>query len=310
MSEYKRYLHVERLETEECEGLLNNDAVYVTAKVDGSNGCVYWSDEAGKVMAGSRNFELSDEADNAYFHAWLNGGAEEARLLRAYCEGPPNRIVYGEWMGRDRFIGAFKGYDRASLGKLLIFDVYDTVEERFLGDPEWREELSGVGLEPYFIRLLAALDHPTVDEVVAVAKANDFLLEGTGMVGEGAVCEVPGWKNGYGRTTYGKVVLDEFKAQRKPVGKSGDVEAEIIANYMTDAELRKTVAKVCAMCGEESFDPNSRKMMGMLTSMCWKDLLTECPNWVKRMKKPTVNFGKLSGLCDARVREYVGASAR
>lgn len=35
MSEYKKYLHVERLESEECEGLLDNDAVYVTAKVDG-----------------------------------------------------------------------------------------------------------------------------------------------------------------------------------------------------------------------------------------------------------------------------------
>ena len=40
MSEYKKYLHVERLGSEECEGLLDNDAVYVTAKVDGSNGCV------------------------------------------------------------------------------------------------------------------------------------------------------------------------------------------------------------------------------------------------------------------------------
>lgn len=41
MSEYKKYLHVERLGSEECEGLLDNAAVYVTAKVDGSNGCVY-----------------------------------------------------------------------------------------------------------------------------------------------------------------------------------------------------------------------------------------------------------------------------
>ena len=53
MSEYKKYLHVERLGSEECEGLLDNDAVYVTAKVDGSNGCVYWSEKAGGVMVGS-----------------------------------------------------------------------------------------------------------------------------------------------------------------------------------------------------------------------------------------------------------------
>lgn len=101
----------------------------------------------------------------------MKSGADEAKLLCAYCAAHPTRIVYGEWMGRDRFIGAFKGYDKAALGKLLIFDVYDTAEERFLSEPEWREELSASGLEPYFIKLLAVLDHPTLDDVVAIAKA-------------------------------------------------------------------------------------------------------------------------------------------
>lgn len=253
MSEYKKYLHVERLGSEECEGLLDNAAVYVTAKVDGSNGCVYWSEKAGGVMVGSRNFELSDAEDNAYFHAWLKSGADEAKLLCTYCESHPTRVVYGEWMGRDRFIGAFKGYDKAALGKLFIFDVYDSAEERFLGEPEWREELSASGLEPYFIKLLAVLDHPTLDDVVAVAKANNFLLEGTDAVGEGVVCKVPGWKNRFGHAAYGKVVLDEFIKQRKPASKSVDVELEIVNGYMTDAELEKTVAKVCTMVNAESF---------------------------------------------------------
>ena len=310
MSEYKKYLHVERLGSEECEGLLDNDTVYVTAKVDGSNGCVYWSEKAGRVMVGSRNFELSDAEDNAYFYAWMKSGADEAKLLCAYCAAHPTRIVYGEWMGRDRFIGAFKGYDKAALGKLLIFDVYDTTEERFLGEPEWRDELSASGLEPYFIKLLAVLDHPTLDDVVAVAKTNDFLLEGTDAVGEGVVCKVPGWKNRFGHTAYGKVVLDEFVKQRKSASKSVDVELEIVNGYMTDAELEKTVAKVCTMVNADSFDPESRKMMGMFTSMCWKDLLIECPNWVKRMKNPTVDFGKLAGLCNARAKEHVKASGQ
>ncbi len=38
MGTYKRYMHVERLGTEECEGLLDNERVFVTVKVDGSNG--------------------------------------------------------------------------------------------------------------------------------------------------------------------------------------------------------------------------------------------------------------------------------
>ena len=51
-------------------------------------------------------------------------------------------------------------------------------------------------------------------------------------------------------------------------------------------------------------------MMGMFASMCWKDLLIECPNWVKRMKNPTVDFGKLAGLCNVRAKEHVKASGQ
>ena len=64
-----------------------------------------------------------------------------------------------------------------------------------------------------------------------------------------------GWKNRFGHTAYGKVVLDEFVKQRKPASKSVDVELEIVNGYMTDAELEKTVAKVCTMVNAESFDP-------------------------------------------------------
>lgn len=111
-----------------------------------------------------RTLESYEVENNAYFYAWMKSGADEAKLLCAYCAAHPTRIVYGEWMGRDRFIGAFKGYDKAALGKLFIFDVYDTAEERFLGEPEWRDELSASGLEPYFIKLLAQNDgHVHID---------------------------------------------------------------------------------------------------------------------------------------------------
>ena len=304
MASYKKYLHVERLGTEECEGLLDNEAVYVTAKVDGSNGCVFWCEESGRVHAGSRNFVLTDEDDNAYFHEWLKSDAEEARLLRSYCEQNPGRVVYGEWMGRDKFVGAFKAYDKAAKGTLIIFDVFDEVSGEFVPEEQWRSELAKAGLEPYFVKLLAVLDHPSEADVLAVAERNDFLLEGTGMVGEGVVCRVPGWKNKFGRAAYGKIVLAEFKKQNKPATESVAVEPDIVAAFVTDAEIEKTMAKVCAIVGVDTFDADSRKMMGMLSSFCWKDLLGECPNWVKKFKNPKVDFGVLSGLCAKRVKEF------
>lgn len=304
MTCYKKYTHVERLDSEECEGLLDNASVYVTAKVDGSNGCVFWDDESQRVRAGSRNHLLSSDDDNAFFHEWLESDAEEARLLKSYCEQNRERIVYGEWMGRDTFVGAFKGYDKAARGSLIIFDMFDVEQDGFVPEEQWRAELAKAGLEPYFVKLLAVLDRPSPEDVLAVARRNDFLLEGTGMVGEGVVCKVPGWTNKFGRAVYGKIVLAEFKKQRKPAGESASVESDIIDMYVTDAEIEKTMAKVCTMVGVADFDAGSRKMMGMLTSFCWKDLLVECPNWVKKFKNPTVDFGALSGRCAKRVTEF------
>ena len=308
MSEYRKYIHVERLETEECEGLLDNNAVHITAKIDGTNGCVFWSDADHMVAVGSRNHQLTEAEDNAWFHRWVNGPTEEAKLLREYCQAHTDRIVYGEWMGANKFTGAFKHYDKAALGTFILFDVYDTQGQSFLGETEWRADLAEWGLEPYFVKVLAVLNHPSIEDVMAVARTNDYLLEGTGLVGEGVVCKVPGWKNRFGRTAYGKIVLSEFKKQAKPKAATSSAEAEIIECYMTDAELEKTAAKVCTACDEKAFNPSSRKMMGMLLSMCWKDLLAECPNWVKRMKNPTVDFAKLSGLCAARVKSHVEAN--
>ena len=49
MSEYKKYLRgTSRVGGVRVSSLLDNDAVYVTAKVDSSNGCVYWSEEGGR----------------------------------------------------------------------------------------------------------------------------------------------------------------------------------------------------------------------------------------------------------------------
>lgn len=305
MAEYRKYTHVERLGTEECEGLLDNDAVYVTAKVDGTNGCVFWDQQTGVACAGSRNNVLTENEDNAHFRAWLNGDAEEAKLLRSYCEKNPQYVVYGEWMGRDSFVGAFKAYDKRARAKLIIFDVFDEESGKYLPEMEWRTKLKEAGLEPYFVKLFAVLDHPAMDDVLAVARRNDFLLEGTGMVGEGVVCKVPGWTNKFGRPVYGKIVLAEFKKQAKPTVAKEAAEPGIIEIFVTDSEIEKTMAKVCVTVHADAFDADSRKMMGMLTSLCWRDLLEECPNWVKKFKKPRVDFGVLSGLCTKRVKEYV-----
>lgn len=141
--------------------------------------------------------------------------------------------------------------------------------KRYISDDVWRPMLAKAGFEAWSVKVLAVLDHPTMGDVLAVAKANDYLLEGLGFVGEGVVCKVASWRNRFGRQVYGKLVLDEFKKRRKKrVANEEDIEQGIVDWYMTDAELAKTAAKVCARCDVEEFDLASRKMAGMLGSMC------------------------------------------
>jgi len=72
------------------------------------------------------------------------------------------------------------------------------------------------------------------------------------------------------------------------------VEQEIVDLYTRDAELSKAVAKVCARCNADGYNVESRKMMGMPGSLCWRDLLEEGFNQAKRLRNPTVDFVRLS----------------
>lgn len=310
MSVYKSYTHVEGLHKDACEGLLNNSAVYVSAKLDGTNACV-WVDEDGKIKCGSRKREINVDDDNAGFAKWVYSDSDEAVKLREFLVQFPQYIVYGEWMGTSKFVGSIKDYDKEALGCFYIFDVFNTYNMEYLYEPEWRNLLAEYELEDYFVKLLAVLTNPTIEEVEKVAKENTFLLSNANHPGEGVVCKTLGWKNKYGHTVYGKLVLEEYKQNKAESKKvkvnEGEVEQNIVDLFLTDYEMSKTKEKVILACGVESFDNTNPKMVGRYLSTCYHDaILEECPNWAKKFKNATVNFGRLQYLANAKSRAYIG----
>ena len=311
MAEYKSYLHVERLDSPECEGLLDNDNIMVTAKIDGTNACVFWSDKFGQVVGGSRSRQLSEFSDNAGFYAWLQSECEEAVDLRRVVSEHPNWIVYGEWLGFAKFIGKIKTYDSVAKGHMYIFDVYDIETQSYLPDPEWREALRSYNLEPYYVELLAILNHPTYNDVVEVAKSNKFLLTHAENLGEGVVCKVPHYKDKWGHTVYGKVVLDEYKQRqgmpkkKNPVVREG-LESDIVDYWVTDAELAKAKEKVCVILEMDEFDKKNGKAIGYYLEMVWSDLMTEMKAIVKQYKSPIIDFRLLRNAANTKARQYIG----
>ena len=311
MSGYKSYLHVERLEHPDCEGLLQNDFVAITAKVDGTNACVYWDADLGKVGGGSRKRALTENKDNANFYAWLHSSNEEAIALRQFVIDHPRFIVYGEWLGDSKFVGSIKTYDSSSLGHMYIFDVFDTEKKEYLWEFTWRNLLTAYHLSSWFVELFCVLYHPSYDDIVAVAKRNKFLLSNAENKGEGVVCKAKDWKNKYGHTCYGKIVLDEFHQHKRQgrhqpqIAREG-VEHDIVEYFVTDAEMTKAKAKVCIDCDVDEFDVKSGKMVGMYLNYCWNDLLEETKMICKKYKNPIIDFKVLNAEVKNQARKYIG----
>lgn len=309
MFEYKSYTHLERYDKIDCEGILEGPCA-ITAKIDGTN-AVVWSD-GEEVYAGSRKRQLSDQSDNAGFYQWIvNSNEEEAIKLRAFILNNPYYMVYGEWMGTSKFVGAIKDYNTDALGHMYIFDVYDSNEGRYLFEYEWRPMLSGYELSPWFVALFGVYDDLTPEKLLEIAKSNKFLLNHANHPGEG-VCikRQDDWKNVYGHYTIGKLVLDEYKQDKSTSKKvkptPGNMEQSIIDKYITDAELTKSKAKVCVLMDIAEFDLKNGQCIGRMMNLVWTDLLDETKNWAKDFKNPIVNFRKLNALCNMKVRLFLG----
>lgn len=309
MSGYKSYMHVERLGSPETEGLLENNVVIVTAKVDGTNACVYWDKDKEQVGAGSRKRALSIAKDNADFYAWMRSSHEEAVALRRFITDHPYYIVYGEWLGSSKFIGSIKTYDSSSLGHMYIFDVYDTELQKYLNEKTWRDLVAAYGLNDWCVEILGILDHPSYEDIVELAENNKFLLSNAENKGEGVVCKAQNWRNKYGRQVYGKVVLAEFHEHKKQAHKkvntqAENIEADIVDYFVTDSELAKAKEKTAVYFGED-FKVEGR-MMGYYLNQVFNDVIEEMPFILKKYKMPVINFRVLKAEAQNKARKYLG----
>ena len=70
---------------------LRRDCI-ITEKIDGTNAQIFFPDDGGPMLVGSRNRWITPEADNFGFARWAVEHEEELRLL-----GPGRH--YGEWWG-------------------------------------------------------------------------------------------------------------------------------------------------------------------------------------------------------------------
>ena len=291
-----RYMHVERLGNDEVEDLLIGD-VYVFPKIDGTNAVVWWDDKKKCVCAGSRNRELTEDNDNAGFCKWVN----EQENLKAFFKDNPNIILYGEWLVPH----TLKTYRDDAWRKFYVFDVglkEDNKRSHYISYNLYKTVLECYGIE--YLAPLAIVHNPTIERINELAKNNYFLMK-EGCVGEGVVCKNYDYFNKYGRQTWGKLVLNEFKEKHNKrmgcpvINETLSVEDQIVNEYVTKALVDKEYDKI----RNENNGWMSPFIPRLLNVVYYSLITEECWHFVKKFKNPKVDFGRLQKLTFARVKE-------
>jgi hypothetical protein len=282
------YPHIERLTSDEVDGLLIG-ACYVFPKIDGTNASVWLED--GEIRAGSRTRELSTEQDNAGFFDAIRQDERIKALLTEY----PTWRIYGEWLVPH----TLRTYRQDAWRKFYVFDILGN--DRFVTYDEYAPVLDRYGID--YIPLLVRVENPTEEWLVKKLESNTFLIQDGAGVGEGLVVKRYDFVNRYGRTTWAKIVRNEFKeANGKVFGAGtvemkGGIEAELAQEFVTLGRIDKILEKM----REDA--PFTSKRIPELFNRVWNDVITE-EMWgiVKKHKMPTIDFKRFYQFVIAQIK--------
>jgi hypothetical protein len=289
---FLKYPHLERFGASEVESI-EVGTTYVFPKLDGTNASV-WAADDYSIKAGSRNRELSLEEDNAGFYAAML----QSNRVQAYLLEHPWHILYGEWLVPH----SLKTYVDTAWRKFYVFDVYNTITEKFIPFDKYEEGMKAYGLD--YLAPIAIVKNGSIETYTTCLDKNTMLIKDGAGVGEGIVIKNYDFVNKYGRVTWAKLVTNEFKeAHHKEMGApliGGEiVEEKIVTKLVTQSLVDKVVAKIINEQGGWS-----SKNIPQLINTVFYDLIRE-DAWtmVKEFKNPTINFKTLSHYTTAKVKE-------
>jgi len=297
MVEFRKYQHVERFGTTEVEGIELGEVV-IFPKLDGTNGSVWLGDD-GKIRAGSRKRELSIDDDNAGFYAYIS----QHKGIRGLLKEHPHWRLYGEWLVPH----SLKTYKDDAWRKFYVFDVlYDSPEDddvEYIPFNYYQESLDIHGID--YIIPLCTMKNPSYENLVKALESNTFLVKDGKGTGEGIVIKRYDYVNRYGRTTWAKMVTNDFKVKHtKEQGipeilTKQMVEQRIADIYCTEWLIEKEYQKIAT-----EYDGWHSECIPELFGRVYYELIREeCWKFVKELKNPTINFKTLHGLVIQKIKQ-------
>jgi hypothetical protein len=312
MSDFHRYMHIERFGTREVEGIEVGEC-WVYPKLDGANASVWVrhvssADGATEAVlcAGSRNRELSLEEDNHGFARWLTAGSGvAAENLRRLVQNHTYVRVFGEWLVQH----TIKTYRAEAWRQFYAFDLWHEGEQRWLNHFEAEALCLMFGVP--FVPPIAKIMNPTEADLRRLVDANTYLMQDGAGPGEGVVIKNWGFRNKHGRQVWAKMVRNVFKEENRAAfgvpepGASHQLELEIAQRYVTPELVQKERGKIEAGAydGEDAVAKPVNAIQPQLLGRVWHCIVTE-ELWdaVKRFKNPTLDFKKLNRFVIAETK--------
>ena len=276
-----KYQHVCKIGSTDIDGLLNGEC-YVYPKIDGTNCPIWFDKELNKVMVGSRNRVLSEDADNAGAYKIIHNDERLVNFFKDY----PDYILYTEFL----IPHTIKTYEGTAWKQFYVFDVVDST--KFAGVPHYLtyEEYQPI-MEKYnlnYIPLLNKITNPTVEQLKDLTQENTYLIQKNGGIGEGIVIKRYDYISKYGRRVWGKIVVEDFR-EKKYIPKytpEDTFEKQIAEKYLTIEFIEKEYNKICVeMNGWRS------QYIGRLLGTIWHEFINDYIfDIIKRYKNPTIDF--------------------
>lgn len=310
--EFSKYQHIMKLGTAEVDGILDG-TVYLFYKIDGTNSQVFLKDD-GSLGYGSRNREITPEDDNAGFAAAMEGDKDLKEELLSILREHPTWTIYGEWLVPH----TLKTYAGDSWKKFYVFDVLDQPTGKYLTYEEYSAVFAGNRCDRLrVIPLMEKLENPTSKDIEGRLRKTGAFLCAAGL-GEGIVIKNYSFVNSFGRTTWAKMLTEDFLSTKKKTRegnrsiKDGTAEHAtermIVSRFLTYEHIAKEYSKVCERYGEAVMDPrHTFELLNRVFMEFWSD------NWeiiLSKMHFPTIDFRALKSECDKTVKDAIATIDR
>lgn len=133
----KKYMDIERLKPKHLDGFEVGDLIYIQEKIDGANFSIKYDEETDSIKSFSRQREL--DSKETLRGAWTFSQSLDKDLLKEVLGN--YLILFGEWLVKHSV-----PYPEDKYHKAYFYDVYDSVNEKYLPQDETMEIIDKLGL--------------------------------------------------------------------------------------------------------------------------------------------------------------------